>query len=126
MASVNDLRVVGTDGSAPRTVFRRTESLDIIPMAWSPDGVRILATVRWKDATSQIALINAGSGATRMLKTLGWQYPSNFAFSPDGRYIAYDFTRDNASTRHDIAILAADGGADAPIASHDGDDRVLG
>ena len=126
MARWYDLRVVGTDGSAPRTVLRRTESLDIIPMAWSPDGTQILATVRWKDATSQIALINAESGATRVLKTLGWQYPSKLAFSPDGRYIAYDFIRDETSRKHDIAILAADGGADTPIAAHAGDDRVLG
>ena len=95
-------------------------------MAWSPDGTQIVAAVRWKDATSQIALINAESGATRVLKTLGWQYPSKLAFSPDGRYIAYDVIRDETSRKHDIAILAADGGADTPIAAHAGDDRVLG
>lgn len=121
-----DLRVIGVDGSAPHTVFRRTESLEVIPMAWSPDSTQILATVRWKDATSQIALINAENGATRTLKTLGWQYPSKLAFSPDGRYIAYDFTRDGTSTKRDIAILAANGGAETPIAAQDGNDRVLG
>ena len=121
-----DLRLVGRDGSAPRVVFRRTESLEVIPSAWSPDGTHILAAIRWKDRTSQIALINAESGATRMLKTLGWQYPSKLAFSPDGRYIAYDFARDDSSTKRDIAILAADGGSDTPVAVHDGNDRVLG
>jgi Tol biopolymer transport system component len=121
-----DLRLIGIDGSAPRTVFRRTESLDVIPSAWSPDGTQILSVVRWKDRTSQIALINAESGATRMLKTLGWQYPSKLAFSPDGRYIAYDFARADTSTKRDIAILAADGGAEAPVAAHDANDRVLG
>jgi Tol biopolymer transport system component len=122
----HDVRVAGIDGSAPRPVFRRTESLDVNVSAWSPDGTQILATVRWKDATSQIALINAESGVARMLKTLGWQYPSKLAFSPDGRYIAYDFLKDDRSTKRDIAILAADGGADTPIAAHDGNDRVLG
>jgi Tol biopolymer transport system component len=123
---VYDLRVVGMDGSAPRTVFRRTESLDVIVGAWSPDGAQILATVRWKDATSQIALINVESGATRMLKTLGWQYPSRLAFSPDGRYIAYDFVRHDTLTSRDIATLAADGGSETPIAAHKANDRVLG
>ena len=120
-----DLRVVGTDGSAMRTVFHRTESLDVIPMAWSPDGTQILAAVRMKDSTSQIAIINAETGATRVLKTLGWQYP-RLALSPDGRYIAYDFTRDETSTKHDIAILSADGGSDIPIAAHAGNDSLLG
>lgn len=121
-----DLRLVGIDGSAPRTIFRRTESLDVIPSAWSPDGTQVLATVRWKDRTSQIALINAASGVTRMLKTLGWQYPSQLAFSPDGRYVAYDFARDDSSTKRDIAVLAADGGSESPVAAHNGNDRVLG
>jgi Tol biopolymer transport system component len=123
---VYDLRVAGIDGSAPRNVFRRTESLDVNVAAWSPDSTQILATVRWKDATSQIALINGESGAVRTLKTLGWQYPSKLAFSPDGRYIAYDFPQDGSSTKRDIAILAADGGADTPLSPHDGNDRVLG
>ena len=121
-----DLRLVGSDGSAPRTIFRRTESLDVIPSAWSPDGTQVLATVRWKDRTSQIALINAASGVTRMLKTLGWQYPSQLAFSPDGRFIAYDFARDDSSTKRDMAILAADGGSETPVAAHAANDRVLG
>ena len=121
-----ELRLVGIDGSAPRTIFRRTESLDVIPSAWSPDGTQILAAVRWKDRTSQIALINAATGVPRMLKTLGWQYPSQLAFSPDGRYIAYDFARDDSSTKRDIAVLAVDGGSETPVAAHQGNDRVLG
>ena len=121
-----DLRLVGIDGSAPRTIFRRTESLDVIPAAWSPDGTQILAAVRLKDRTSQIALVNAATGATRILKTLGWQYPSQLAFSPDGRYVAYDFARDDLSTKRDIAVLAADGESETPIAAHNGNDRVLG
>lgn len=121
-----DLRLVGIDGSVPRTIFRRTESLDVIPAAWSPDGTQILAAVRLKDRTSQIALVNAATGATRILKTLGWQYPSQLAFSPDGRYVAYDFARDDLSTKRDIAVLAADGESETPIAAHNGNDRVLG
>jgi Tol biopolymer transport system component len=121
-----DLRVVGIDGSAPRVVFRRTESVDVIPSAWSPDGTQILATVRWKDRTSQVALINPDTGAARMLKSFGWQYPSKLAFSPDGRYIAYDFARNENSLKRDIAILATDGSADTPVATHDANDRVLG
>ena len=121
-----DLRVVGLDGGTPRTIFRRTESLEVIPMAWSPDGTEILVILRWKDATSQVALISVRSGATRVLKTLGWRYPSKLALSPDGRYIAYDFTRDDASDARDISILAVDGGRDTPAVVHKGDDRIRG
>ena len=121
-----DLRVIGVDGSAPRTLFRRAESLDVIAMAWSPDSTQILAAVRLRDATSQIALINAETGVTRTLKTLGWQYPSELAFSPDGRYIAYDFTPDDASQNRDIAVMAADGTTETLIAPHARNDRVLG
>lgn len=120
------LRDLGMDGSTPHTLFGRTEAREIIPMDWSPDGTQILAAVRWKDSTSQILLVDSDSGATRVLKTLGWQVPSKLAFSPDARYIAYDFSRDDTSTKRDIAILATDGSTDTPVATHDADDRVLG
>jgi Tol biopolymer transport system component len=123
---IYDLRVVDIAGGTPRTVFRKTESLDVVPMAWSPDGSQILAVIRWKDATSQMAFIAVASGATRVLKTLGWRYPSKLALSPDGRYIAYDFTRDEASDTRDISILAVDGATDAPAVVHKSDDRVRG
>jgi Tol biopolymer transport system component len=123
---IYDLRVVGIDGGTPQTVFRRTESLDVIPMAWSPDGRQILAVIRWKDATSQIAFISVPSGETRMLKTLGWRYPAKLALSPDGRHIAYDFTRDDASDVRDVSILAIDGRTDTLAVAHKGDDRVRG
>jgi len=123
---MHDVRVAGMDGSAPRTVFRRPDSLDVNVAAWSPDSTQILATVRWRDATSQVALIPADGGQPRMLKTLGWQYPSRMAFSPDGRYIAFDFVKDEKSAKRDIAILATHGGAEAPIAAHGANDRVLG
>ncbi|HUE84661.1 MAG TPA: hypothetical protein VMO26_01155 [Vicinamibacterales bacterium] len=123
---IYDLRVVDIEGGTPRTVFRKTESLDVLPMAWSPDGSQILTVIRWKDATSQMAFISVPSGATRVLKTLGWRYPSKLALSPDGRYIAYDFTRDEAADARDISILAVDGGTDTPVVVHKSDDRVRG
>lgn len=123
---IYDLRVVDIEGGTPRTVFRKTESLDVLPMAWSPDGSQILTVIRWKDATSQMAFISVPSGATRVLKTLGWRYPSKLALSPDGRYIAYDFTRDEAADARDISILAVDGGTDTPVVMHKSDDRVRG
>ena len=123
---VYDLRIVGIEGGTPRTVFRKTDSLDVIPMAWSPDGGQILTVIRWKDATSQMAFISVPSGATRVLKTLGWRYPSKLAVSPDGRYIAYDFAPDQAAGARDISILAVAGGTDTPVAVHRSDDRVRG
>ena len=121
-----DLRVVEIDGGPSRTVFRTPETLDVIPMAWSPDGAAILAVIRWKDSTSQMVFISATTGATRVLKTLGWRYPSKLALSPDGRYIAYDSPRDEMSDARDISILAVDGGTETQAVGHDADDRVRG
>ena len=121
-----DLRVVGIEGGTSRTVFRKPETFDVIPMAWSPDGGHILTFIRWKDSTSQIAFISASTGEARMLKTLGWRYPSKLALSPDGRYIAYDSTRNDTSEARDISILAVDGSSETPAVVDDGDDRLRG
>ena len=57
-----DLRIVGIEGGTSRTLFRKAEVRDLIPMAWSPDAGNILAFIQWKDLTSQIAFISAATG----------------------------------------------------------------
>ncbi len=97
----NDLRVVGLDGSKPRVLYSDSnEEISARPYAWSPDGKSILAFFRNReDNTNQIVLVSGAESSVRVLKTLDWRTPVRMTFSPDGRYIAYDFPQ-----QEDVAL----------------------
>jgi len=123
-----ELRIIGLDGSNPHTLLRykAPSSIDFQPADWSPDGNHILALVPSTDATNKIVLVSVSDGAMRTLKTLDWRYPEKMSFSPDGRYIAYDFPQQNDSKDHDIFLLAADGRQETRLIDHPANDYVLG
>jgi len=119
---------VEADGAKPRILYR-DESQEVIlldPADWSPDGKQILALARGKDGAHQIVLISVADGSRRVLKTLDWRYPQKMAFSPDGRYIAYDFPPEQDSAQRDIFLLASDGSREIPLVQHPADDVLLG
>ena len=58
----------------------------------------------------------------RVLKTLDWRAPIGASFSPDGRYIAYDFPPQEDSPKRDIFLLAADGSQETPLIEHPAND----
>lgn len=125
--NVFDLRLVGIDGSDSRVLYRNPELEMIRPHDWSPDGTQILVLLSGKPRTNQIALVSAADGSVRVLKTLDWgKSPSKMCFSPDGKYIAYDFPSREDAPERDIFILAADGSRESVLVKHPADDFVLG
>jgi Tol biopolymer transport system component len=122
-----DLRVVGVDGSGVRVLYSNKEEVGYPrPHAWSPDGTRILAGLQKKDKTWQMVLVPVGDGSVRVLKGLGKARPSKMDFSPDGRYIAYDFPPREASQQRDIFTLAIEAGRETPLVQHAADDALMG
>ena len=93
---------------------------------WSPDGRFVLVVLTKQDRTNQIALVSGADGSLTVLKTLGWRYPENASFSPDGSGIVYDYPPREDSLQRDIFLLAADGGSEIPLVEHFADDSVLG
>ncbi len=118
-----ELRIIGLDGSNPRTLARNKW---IQPTDWSPDGNHILALVTGADGRNQIALVSVSDGATRILKTFGVQYPERMSFSPDGRYVAYDFPQQADSKDRDIFLLAKDGSRETRLIDHPANDSMIG
>ena len=122
-----DLRVVGVDGSGVRVLYSNKEELEYAqPHAWSLDGTRILAGFRKKAKTWQVVLVPVGDGSVRVLKALGKARPSKMDFSPDGRYIAYDFPPRETSQQRDIFTLAIETGRETPLVQHAADDALMG
>jgi Tol biopolymer transport system component len=109
-----------------RVVFHNPEFYPYYPFDWSPDGSRVLAKVYAAGNTNQLALISTSDGTYSPLKSFDWREPTRAGFSPDGRYIAYDFMPDVDSPNRDIAVLAVDGTADSRIVEGPAIDQFLG
>jgi Tol biopolymer transport system component len=123
-----ELRVIGSDGSHPRTVYKNDAVDYVEPKAWSPDGKRILAVLQLKNESMQIAMIGVADGALHVLKTLKQDplWLTTMGISPDGRYIAYTAPQKDDETRHDISLLSVDGKNEARLVTNPANDYFLG
>lgn len=130
-----DLRTIDLDGSNMRVLYHDASIFYIVPYDWSPDGRDILAYFSEADQSlmdektgelfrkAYLVLVSVADGSVRVLKTWyerGW--PKRAVFSPDGRYVAYDF----GLTHHDIFMIELDGGSEIPLIEHPADDRLFG
>ena len=120
-----DLRIVGLDGSNPRVLYAGARLSELYPADWSPDGKNILAIFRQKGKPTQLALVSVGDGSVRVLKIFDRESPHRARFSPDGRYIAYDFPQRYGSYERDIFVLAVDGGREIPLVQHPAHDLIF-
>lgn len=119
----SELRVIGVDGSKPRTLLRTPDY--IRPLDWSSDGRWILAELSAKGAGDRLAVVSAADGTMRAVKTA--QTSSLYAFfSPDGRFIAYSGGMAPDPTKSDVFVMAADGSQQTEIVRHPADDGLFG
>lgn len=125
-AGTYDLRVVRADGSQPRVLYRDEETGHIPFVEWSPDGKSLLIILKRRDNTHQLALLPIAGGRPRVLKTFDGRSPGKARFSPDGRYVAYDFPPQEDALERDIFALAVDGSREVPLVEHPANDFVLG
>lgn len=125
----SDLRTIRLNGSAPRVLYASEEVRYVTPSDWSRDGKQILALSSGKDQPKQIVLVSVADGSVRILKSLDRRHlddPGKMCFSPDGRYVVYDFPPKEDSLKRDIFLLATDGSRELCLVEHPADDFVLG
>jgi uncharacterized protein (DUF1800 family) len=103
-----ELRVVGIDGSNDRAVLSSRDWQWLRPLAWSPEGDRILADIERRDGTHDIALVTVEDGAVQVVKSLQSSSPQEAGFSPDGRFIAYHLPSPRDSRRLDLHVVSLD------------------
>jgi Tol biopolymer transport system component len=127
----NDLRIIGLDGLKPRILYSNKEVNWTHAYDWSPDGTQILAFFEFKkeggtDWITQIVLVSTADGSVRVLKTFDGSWPENMCFTPDGRYIVYDFPQKTGSKERDIFLMSSDGSREIPLVEHPSHDELLG
>lgn len=106
----------------PAVIFHNPQYDPAYPFDWSPDGREILAKVYVAGNTNQLALISTADGTYRALKSFDWREPGLAKFSPDGKYVAYDFPPEADSPDRDVFVVSVDGTRETRIA----DGRLLG
>jgi dipeptidyl aminopeptidase/acylaminoacyl peptidase len=124
-----DLRIIGLDESRPRILYSNKEVNWTHPYDWSPDGEQIVAyfeSGEGIDWITQIVLISTADGFVRVLKTSDGSWPENMCFSPDGRYIVYDFPQKTGSPERDIFLMSCDEIREIPLVEHPSHDELLG
>jgi len=126
-----DVRVIAREGGDPRVLVDHKYDEWSQTYDWSPDGKQILMGLAKEDGTSQIVLVSAGDGATKVVKTfqkheLSSGYPGVARFSRDGQHIAYDRPQKENSLEHDIFLIAIDGSREVRLVAHPADDLLFG
>ena len=72
-----------------------------------------------KDRSAQIGLVSTDDGSLRVLKSVDWRGPTHMFFSPDGKYLGFDF-------QSDVFVLAIDGSREIPAVVYPSDDTMVG
>ena len=121
-----ELRIIDVQDGQSQVVYANAETNYVKPMDWSPDGARILAVLTAKDQTNQIALISVADKSVRILKSLGWRYPGEMQFSPDGKFIAYDLPPRDDTLKHDLFVIDTNGTTESNLVEHPSNDAFLG
>ncbi len=124
-----DLRVVGTDGTAPATprVLHADDTIESIdPYAWSPDGRWLAVQFRRTDGTGCIGLVSARDGGLRALKSTDRSQSTRLFYSPDGKHLAFDLPASEKSAARDVFVLAVDGSGEIPAVVNPGNDVAIG
>jgi Tol biopolymer transport system component len=121
-----EIRIIGVDGGKPRVLVANRDLETVYVHDWSPDGGSLVVSLRRRtDRTVQIALVSTKNGAVRVLKSIDWRGVTELAFSPDGKYVAYDAAANPASDQRDVHVIAIDGKHEMPAVMHPANDRLL-
>ncbi len=120
-----ELRTVGRNASKPRTVLVDSHIRYVEPHAWSPDGKKVLASLRANDNTWRIISISLADGSMCTLKKLNLRGPRSMCFLRDGNRIVYDLAAEN-SPNHDIHVRLINEDRDLYLVKHPANDVLLG
>jgi Tol biopolymer transport system component len=120
-----DLCLIEIDGSGNRILYNSKDKDEVYPTSWSSDGKKIAAR-RYGEEKAEIISIAVADGSIQVLKTseeLSWP---RVCYSPDDRFIAYDFPVEENSGNHDISLLTTNGSDEISLIEHPANDRLLG
>ena len=121
-----EVRLIDVNGGKPRTLFRSHDFSWAYVHDWSADGQWLAVDLDKVDRTEQIGLVSTVDGSIRVLKSIDWPGTSRMAFSPDGKYLAYDRGATDDPRRREIHVLTVVGAVETAVLTQPANDTVLG
>jgi len=129
-AKGEEVRVMGVDGSNPRALFSRTDFPRFSLEDWSPDGRQLLIIQMGSELEGrgawELLTVSVSDGSHRVLRSFDKTVPQLAAFSPDGRWVAYDLPSGREMDDRDVYLLSLDGDGEVPLLNGPEDDRFWG
>jgi hypothetical protein len=119
-------RLEGTTIGTPRVVISNPEIRNARPFEWSPDNKWIAVHITRLDNTTQIGLVGVETGALKIFRSIDWRGPANMAFSPDGKFVAYDLPQSDTESNRDVVATAVDGSVTSTLVANPADDLLVG
>ncbi len=127
------LRVSDIDGSNVRILHQDKNVPWSRPFDWSPDGKNLLVYFTLgqlrtnPDIHSKLALVSVDDGSVTELKAWkGRRQPRMASFSPDGKYVAFDFSPTNTPKPRDVFTIELTSGQEVAVVEHPAHDEFLG
>jgi Tol biopolymer transport system component len=103
---MSELRVLTLEGDRPPRTLLRTTGRYPTPQAWTPDSLRLIVS----HPTQGLGIMTVSNGEYHPLRSGEWPGPvSGVSGSADGRYIAYQSSSADSTSKRDIRIRALDG-----------------
>jgi Tol biopolymer transport system component len=124
-----ELRVMpwpGRDAAQSQVIYRNPDADWILPFAFTPDGLQVVAVIALRDGTHRIAAVPAAGGETRVLRSFGARYPRHLAVSADGQWIAYDAPASARNSASDVHLLSVDGSRHITLLASGDHEFVIG
>jgi Tol biopolymer transport system component/beta-lactamase regulating signal transducer with metallopeptidase domain len=119
------LCVIGIDGSADRTLYT-SEDHGAFPVCWSSDSKQVVAKRR-KGGNLEIITISVEQGSVELLKTCEKPpFWDEFCYSPNDRFIVYDFPVEEDSGNYDIGVFDTKNNSETYLIKHPASDKLLG
>jgi len=129
-----ELGVIRRDGTGERTLLTPFGSSNrgewpvrwMDPLAWTHDSRSLLVLVWMWDGSSRLELASVEDGSGFILRAFDWRAPNGAAFSPDGRFLVYDFPPDEHARSTDLYVLALDGSRELRLTDDSDVKTVIG
>ena len=113
------IEVDSIEGGHRETLYDAKATINMFTMDWSSDGENILVSSEAADRSVFLATLNLTDRRLQRLVTLNWEGPRRAQYSPDGRFIAYDSTKDGD---RQIYLMSADGAEEDVLVDSPGQD----
>ena len=129
-----DLRLIGSDGSGERVLYRNEAGTLVQPYGWFPDSRRILTLFRDASGANSLGWVEAATGSVRVLRDFDWRVPLTACASSDGQFVVYDLPS-GTSPERDLFLMTLPNLSGQPVpaqpveralVAHPGDDWLLG